>query len=180
MRLPTVTQVLSPFADFSGIRPEVLAHAAERGTRVHQACAAIARGLWTVPPDDECRGYVQSFRGWFEQAVDEVVLVEAELVDEALGFKGHPDLICRIRGDERPSLIDLKTPATKNRLWRAQLAAYRHLARIHGYDVDRTASLRLKKDGGHPIFDEYDPRESSQDFAAFLSALNAYRCFKAA
>jgi len=175
MTLPTVTQVLSLFTDFSGIRPEVLAHAAERGTRVHRACAAIVQGLWIPSLDDEAAGYVRSFETWFP-VVEEVVLSEEELVDPDLGFRGHPDLICRIKGDQRLTLIDFKTPVTKQPLWRAQLSAYRHLAHRESYDVERIASLRLKADGKRPILDEYT--HAGGDLQAFLGALTAYRFFK--
>ncbi len=175
MTLPSVTRVLSPFADFSGIRPEVLAHAAERGTKVHQACAAIVQGLWVPDLDEEVAGYVESFKLWFP-VVEEVVLSEEELVDPDLGFKGHPDLICRIRGDSRLTLIDFKTPLAKGPLWRTQLSAYRHLAHVSKYDVERIASLRLKASGKRPILDEYT--HAGGDLQAFLGALTAYRFFK--
>ena len=175
MNMPSVTRALNPFADFSGIPPAVLAHAAERGTKVHAICAALAQGLWAPDIPEECAGYVESFQGWFESRVEAVAGCEIELVDEAIGFEGHPDLICRLKGDERLTLVDLKTPATKNRLWVAQLAAYRHLARLAGFDIDRVGSLRLKKNGAPPIFDEY--QHSERYFAAFTSALNAYKFF---
>lgn len=174
--LPSVTKVMGPFADFSKVPKAVLAHAAARGTRVHAACAAIAQGVFVLPPGDEEAPYVESFQRWFDAAVVEVVASEVELVDEDLGFCGHPDLIVRIEGDKGLSLPDIKTPATKNKLWRCQLAAYRHLAETNGYHpIDRIFSLRLKKDGGRAIVDEYDKHPN--DFQGFLAALSAYRYF---
>ncbi|MBW1713854.1 MAG: hypothetical protein JRJ59_11970 [Deltaproteobacteria bacterium] len=176
--LPSVTQVLSPFADFSGVRPEVLDNAARRGRQVHAICSAIVQGLWVPEIPEDCAGYVESFRRWLP-VVEKVIFCEKRLADEALGFKGKPDLGVVIKGDKMISIPDLKTPAVKSPLWKAQLAAYKHLVEHNGYGpVGRVFSLRLKKDGGRPILDEYFG--SPQDFAAFLSALNAYRCFKAA
>ncbi len=176
--LPSVTEVLGVFADFSQVPEDVLAHAAARGTRVHAACAAILEGLWAPPPEPEWAGYVESFRAWLP-VVAEVVLVEAELVDEAIGYCGHPDLICRLRGDRGLTVVDLKTPAVKSKLWAAQLAAYKRLAEANGHaPIDRVGTLRLKANGSPPIFDEF--QHSERDFAAFLSALNAYRWFRAA
>lgn len=174
MNLPSVTRIIGPWADFSGIRPEVLAHASARGTAVHAACGALALGLWVPPVDEEVAPFVWSFQKWFPVVV-EVVAVEVELIDLALGYCGHPDIICRIRGDKALALIDLKTPASKSPLWKAQLAAYKHLARRAGYDVQRVGSLRLKRDGGMPIFDEY--MDSATDLAGFLAALSAHRYF---
>lgn len=177
MKFPSVTRVLGVFADFSRIPPHVLNHAAARGTKVHAACSAIAKGLWCPPQEPEVQPYVDSFRRWFDRYVESVSAVEVELVDEKLGFCGHPDLICRIKGDKWDELtvVDLKTPATKNRLWSAQLAAYRHLAETEIDPPKRTASLRLRKDGSRALFDEYE--DQARDLAAFLSALNAVRWF---
>jgi len=81
------------------------------------------------------------------------------------------------------TLVDLKTPAAKNKLWSAQLSCYRHLAkegkRADGtkanFSIDRVGSLRLRANGSPPIFDEYT--NSAMDFSAFLAALSAWRYF---
>ena len=171
----SVTQVLGTFADFSKVRPDVLAHAAKRGTEVHQACAAYAKGLWILALSAEAEPYFQSFRRWFDSMVEEVAAVEAELVDDVLGFKGHPDIIPRLKGDKLFSVIDYKTPAAKSRLWAAQLGAYKHLAEKAGYKIGRVATLRLKKDGSRALFDDYPL--AAQDFEAFFHALQAARWF---
>lgn len=178
MRYPSVTTVLGPYADFSGIPAATLAQAADRGSRVHAYCAAIAQGLWLPDEiDQDCQGFVASFQKWFGMVV-EVLQVERRLADPSLGFDGQPDLIVRIQGDELPALVDIKTPATKNRLWAAQLSAYKHLAKRNGFEVGRIFSLRLRQDGGWPKADEY--HDDQRHFAAFLSALNAFRWFRAA
>lgn len=175
MTYPSVTQVLSVYQDFSMVPEHILTMASERGSRVHAICASLAQKLFVshrqITPDIE--GYIQSFNQWFEY-VDEVVLVEQELIDPTLGFIGHPDLVVKMKGDQPLTLVDLKTPKIIGKTWRAQLAAYWHLTT--SIFIKRCGSLRLKQDGGFPIFDEYtDTRHA--DFAAFLSALNAWRYF---
>jgi len=92
MQHPSVTTVLSPFTDFSEIRPDILAAAAARGSRVHAACAAHVNGLWA-----DCfllqeeKGYFKSFLDWSSRAVSEFRAVEMELADPKLGYMGHPD-----------------------------------------------------------------------------------------
>ena len=182
MAYPSVTTVLGLYSDFSMIHPKVLETAAARGTEVHAICAAIAQGTWvpSVPPD--CAPYVLSFQQWFEANVKDVLMVEEELIDVVHGFLGHPDMALILLDDTR-WLVDLKTPVTKNKLWSAQLAAYRHLAmegkRADGtsasLQVDRVASLRLSPKGRPPILDEY--QNSALDFGAFLAALSAWRYF---
>lgn len=176
IQFPSVTQVLGLYQDFTAISGDVLAHAAERGTLVHRICAAMVQGLWVPEIPDECQGYIDSFRKWMPY-IEETVLVEPALVHKALGYRGRPDWVGRIKGDKALTIVDWKTPLAKGRLWRAQLSAYWHLA---GCNIDRVvsriASLRLKPDGSRPILDDYilDPN----DIAAFVSALNAYRYFK--
>ena len=174
MLIPSVTQVIGPWQDFSRIPPGVLLHASERGTIVHDACANIARGLFILPPEPEIAGYVDSFRAWFDLMVAEVLLVEERLVDMDLGFSGQLDLIVIAKNAEC-LLVDLKTPPGLKRAWRAQLAGYHRLAVIHGHAPDRVGSLRLSPEGKMAKMDWYDPQ--GQDLAAFLSCLNCFRYF---
>lgn len=173
--LPSVTQVLGVYADFSKIRPDVLAHAATRGSEVHRICGAIALGAWVPSIPDECAGYVESFRAWLPY-VTKFVVIEQRMRDETAGYHGQPDIICTMRGSDALVLCDLKTPAAKNSLWRVQLAAYWALSRTNGYAVERTFSLRLRRDGGFPILNEYQRQD--RDYAVFLAALTAYRNLK--
>jgi hypothetical protein len=142
-----VTSPLSVYYPRDIVSGSVLANAADRGTRVHAACAAIAQQLWTLGIEDDARGYVESFHEWFVSSVVEAVAVEKEFKDCNLGLVGHPDLICRIRGDNVLTLVDYKTAVTSLPIWQGQLAAYCHLARINGFEIGRCASLQLKKDG---------------------------------
>jgi len=178
-RFPSVTQVLAPFADYSSVPAHVLELASERGSRVHAICAARLAGLWHPPITVDVAGYVESFQRWADLAVESVSMVEPEMEDPALGYCGHLDAILRIWGDSGESVADLKTPATALRTWRAQLAAYRNLAEANGHKISRVFSLRLDKTGGRAKVDEYTGTTRA-DFAAFLSALNAYRYLKGA
>lgn len=176
--LPSVTAILSPFVDYSHVPAHILERASLRGSRVHGICAARLRGLWHPPVTPDVAGYVRSFDAWARH-VSDVILVEAELEDTALGYCGHPDLLVRMRGEQELSGIDLKTPRLCMPTWRGQLAAYGNLFEANGHSVSRLASLRLSPDGGAAKFDEYTGTRRA-DFAAFMSALNAYRYFKGA
>jgi len=172
---PSVTQVLSPWSDFSRISEDVLARAAERGTQVHRICAAIALGLWVpnIPP--ECAGYVLSFQAWLT-VVQDVIFCEERLHDPVYGFNGMPDMIVRIKGDSGHSLLDLKSPAAVAPTWRIQLAAYQRLAEANGYNISRVFSLRLDKNGGRAKVDEYTGT-SANDLRVFLACLTAFKHF---
>jgi len=177
MKLPSVTKILSPFSDFSKIRPEVLQRAADRGSRVHAACAIYAKGLWAdcalYPGDGP---FFDSFMKWSDMAAPEFVSVEEEYADPHLGYMGHPDAVVYIPGDQGLAIVDYKTPMSISRTWYPQIAAYAHLARKYGYDVRRGLAVRLRRNGGLAIATEIDI--DGEPWAAFLNALGAYRYFK--
>ncbi|MBU1067457.1 hypothetical protein KKE60_06695 [Patescibacteria group bacterium] len=176
MKLPSVTQVLSPFADFSCVSPDVLKVAAERGTKVHQACGAFAQGLWVTELDEACFGYFSSFKRWFISVVKKVIAVEFEAVFTSMGYVGHPDLLCVFRGDDIPTLVDIKTPITISPTWALQLAAYKYACLYSGYIVGKIGTLRLSKTGGNAKFDEFT--DCHRAFRAFCGALSAYKYMK--
>ena len=168
-----VTEILSLYNNFDAIRPEVLQHAADRGTSVHNYCACIARDEYFPDPDEEASPYIQSFREWFEKMVDKVELVEKRLYNDDLMLTGAIDLVCTIRGSSTPVVVDIKTPQAKSRSWNLQLAAYRYL---YGENEDpRRIALQLQKTGKIAKIVEY--RDHERDWKLYLSALQLYRYF---
>ena len=173
---PSVTEVLQPWSDdFSRIPPAVLQAAADRGTAVHNACAAYSSGLPVFGLKPEAEPYFNSFRRWFDHVVDEVLLCEERLTDDDFGYHGEPDSL--IKSKHQVILVDFKTPATKTKTWRVQLAAYKNLVeKYKGVKVDRVGSLRLSPEGKTPKMDYYEYQ--AQDYNIILSALNTYRFFR--
>ncbi len=174
MKFYSVTEVLSPYWNTKGKIPQNrIDDAIVRGNETHHFCTETGKGEW-VPKPLLYEGYCDSFLWYFERCVEEVILVEQRLEDPTLGYFGHPDFLLRTKGNRWPNIIDLKTPATKSKLWPMQISAYHNLAMKNGYlKLDIGGSLRLRQDGGPPKFDEYQFQQ--MDFAAFLSALNVYR-----
>jgi len=175
MLTPSVTQIISPFADFSKIPPDTLQAAADRGTRVHDVCLNFyARGFFTAV-EPEIQGYYQSFIRWFGLMVDEVVLVETRLVDPGFMYSGQIDLLAISKDQGDLILVDLKTPMALSKSWRLQLAGYNNLCFIDGHCPDRIGSLRLSPDGKMAKMEWYT--NSAEDFNYFVQALNLYRFF---
>jgi hypothetical protein len=177
MSLPSVTTILS-FVNqsaFANIPEHILLPAALRGTDVHNLVALHLQGLfYEVEPGLE--GYHQSLVTWANEFVAKVIWVEQELVDNKRGFKGHPDAILLLRGDDGYTLIDWKTPVALSKSWRLQVGGYRLLAEANGYKIVRVASLRLDKIGGRAKFQEYTGTmvADSNVFLAALSVWNFY------
>lgn len=176
MRIIRVTAPLGPFFDKDAIPPHVLEMASARGTEVHAACAAYARGL-PVFVSDAARPYFESFKMWFDRYVVKVLFVEAEFSDPTCyGITGHPDIVC-VLVDGRVVVVDYKTPAAESKTWRAQVACYAYLVRPVVGKVEGLA-LMLRNDGGPAKAIVY--RHQASDFAGYLAALQAWRHFKEA
>lgn len=175
---PSVTRIIAPWVKWDHIPEERLAMAAERGTLIHSACTAISLDIGWFPMTNEIRaviGYVDSFRMWFDAVVAEVIFTERELSDDRFGFIGHPDLLILSKAREI-LLVDLKSPVTKSKSWRLQLAAYGHLCEQAGHRPDKIGSLRLHPEGKPPRMDWYE-ESRLQDFNIFLNCLAAHRFF---
>jgi len=170
MKLISVTTALSPFNDFSQVPPERLAAAAARGTAVHQACAAYARGL----PVFETSGYLyfQSFKNWFDKYVKRALFVEAEFSDPTCyGIIGHVDLVAELV-DGRIVVVDYKTPVAESKSWALQISAYCHLVEPVVGKCDGMA-LMLSGEGKPAKAIAY--KYQASDFAVFISALTVWR-----
>lgn len=170
--IPSVTEIISPWARFDRVPPDVLEAAAARGTAVHDICFGIARGRWSGAAAAELSGYVASFITWMDAQVDAFIRIEERLVDPAFKFHGEPDLIVQLK-DARIALVDLKTPAQGQRTWRLQNAGYRLLCAANGIVVDQAGSLMLDKGGRAPRM-LWSP-DTTMDQTVFLQALNVCR-----
>jgi hypothetical protein len=174
---PRVTEILGPYSDFSKVPSDVLEAAQERGTAVHEACAAYALGLYS-PVSEELAGYFESFRSWFDRFVVEVCAVEERVEHPKLGYCGHLDfcgLISGVRPKPVMAIVDYKSPMVESLTWHAQCAAYKEAAK-EKYHVEVCGALMLRKDGSLPkmVWIDDEPRA----FAAFCAALSAYNYFK--
>lgn len=175
MKYPSVTQILKPWRDFSGISDEVLQAAADRGIALHEAYAAYAQDLWVPWLPEVAQGYFKSFQSWFDLMVVETVAVEVELICKEFGYIGHADWIGRLQGDERLTLIDWKHPVLESKTWCLQISAYAHQARKE-HHIERIAVVQPRKSGRRAKFTEYSGT-LARDFAVFLSCLNAHKFF---
>jgi hypothetical protein len=171
-----VSDVLKPFNKFEAIDPDILANAAYRGERVHKYCENHALGLFLVDVDEDCKNYVHEFQKWFDKNVEKVHQIETRCNSSDIKLSGKLDLIATIRGDDFPSLIDIKTPATSSVSWRLQTAAYKLLAATElKIDCQRRLCVLLPKVREGVKIAEYENHENDQRF--FLNALELYRLF---
>lgn len=165
-----VTNILYPFSGLEKINPDVVAYAADRGTRVHQICEGIMQGLGEIGVDDETWGYVESFKKWWSGGVD-VVEMEKRFWDDTNKITGQVDLI--INTNEGMAVVDLKTSSRPSKTWQGQGSAYAYLAKLAGYPIKRVMFLHLNKHGKAPKIYEY-PVDDSFFFAIYRTWKHFY------
>jgi hypothetical protein len=166
-----VTTVLYPFSGLEKINSDVLAHAADRGTRVHKICEGIMEGLGELGVDDETTGYVESFKKWWEKG-HEVIMMEQRFWDDELKITGQVDLIIRI--PEGLAIVDLKTSSKPSPTWEGQGSAYAYLAKKSGHDIQKIYFLHLNKSGKEAKVHEY-PVDDSFFFAIYRVWVHFFR-----
>ena len=167
MKKLNVTQVLKPW--WVRLVPEEFL---EKGSIVHSACLSMIQDLPVINNITQINGYIDSFEKWKSLVLEELIDVEPELRDDALGIVGHPDMIIKTK-DGIVALVDLKT-SEPNMVVRAQLSAYAHLA-SKKYKIEKNGIVRLYPDGKTAKTHWLNLTDS--DWQAFISSLNCYRYF---
>lgn len=164
-----VTEILYPFSGLDKIDSEIVAHAADRGTRVHQICEAIVAGIGEFGIDEELSGYVESFKKWWNLG-HKLISMEQRFWDDQLHITGQVDLI--IDTPDGVAIVDLKTSSKVSKTWMGQGCAYAYLAKNAGIQVKKILFIHLNKFGKPPKIHEYEIDESF-----FLSCLKVYKHF---
>lgn len=159
--------------------------AASHGTLVHALAALVVEGVPSIPMDDEdapTTAQVAAFTAWYEQYVEVVHAVELQVASERYQYAGTLDLLLRMKGDKRPTLVDIKSGKAVYQEAKLQCIAYMRavqnmgLLKHCGYKTEscRRGVLHIPRDSDGPArFYEYTQHVS--DFTAFLSALFIYR-----
>lgn len=170
-----ITEILRVYSDFSAVPVAVLERAADRGTRVHDFCELYARRLLIDEVDNDCKNFVDSFSSWFDSYVSKTVALETRLYSDSLKITGQFDLLAILKGDDEPTLIDIKTPREHRLSWNLQTAAYSMLLKEDkGIEAPKRGCLMLDRNGREAKF---VPHEDKRDKILFLKALDLYRYF---
>ncbi len=164
-----VTNVLYPFSGLQNIDADVLANAAERGTRVHKICEGIVLGIGEIGVDEITWGYVESFKKWWATSI-QVISMEQRFWDDEHQVTGQVDFI--INTPDGLAIVDIKTSSRPSKTWEVQGNAYAWLARNAGYDIKKILFLHLNKHGKEPKIYDYNV-----DPGFFLAVLRTYKHF---
>ena len=167
-----VTTILSPFTGYGAVDPVVLQNAADRGTAVHKLIEEILGGTFFGLIPNEFRGYIDSFNRFWEENSYEIVEMEHRMYNDQYQITGQCDLIVKDLETDKLILLDWKTSYSINKTWDMQGAAYQHMARESGKDVDDVIFIKLDKKGAKP---KIVPSQGT--FDEFLDCYNIYNRF---
>ena len=158
VEVPSVTEVCRFLSyDQKPDKPWLAKAAADRGTRVHAACAAIDYGIAPEETDD-ISGYLKAYRRFLKDYRPDWEGIEYIAGDTILGIAGTVDRFGTLY-DGRTCILDIKTGSQLHDApLRAQLTGYKRLLAIdRGFYPDYLYALQLSKDG------TYHLREVRQD-----------------
>jgi len=171
--LPSITTVLQAAGLYNlpPVEQDVLNLAAERSRRVHWITVRMDRGLPGAEPSAAVRGYLDAYHNFCDAHVftPHDSFTECPLCDPQLEIAGTPDRAGYLNGGG--AVLDLKTFPQREAVTGIQLAGYRHLLRVNGFQAPRRVSVHLQPNGRFQV-EEY---RDFGDEAAFLAALNLYR-----
>jgi hypothetical protein len=163
-RLPSVTQVLQPLADFSMVPKAVLDAKRDLGQRVHLACQLDDEDdLDEASVEVDVRPYLSAWRRFLVESGAEVLNNEQRVCDPNVGYAGTLDNVLLMQGAKW--VVDKKTCIAVPLAVGPQTAAY--MQALHDPSVTRRAAVRLRPDGSY----RFDQLTAPDDWSAFLACL---------
>ena len=173
VRLPSVTQIMKPLMDFSGIPPNVLERKRQIGTAFHKAVelhlnddlVLESLAVSVVP-------YFEGFIRFMNDTGFQPRKWEYRVASSIYGYAGQLDIDGYLR--KRLAVIDFKTTHEISPSVAIQTAAYRQAANETNASeetiVDRYA-LQLRPDGTYRL----EQHKGTMDFEIFKSLLNIHK-----
>jgi len=166
--VPSVTQVLSPLVDFSGIPEHVLDAKRQLGQKVHLACQLDDEDdLDEASVEQQVAPYLAAYRAFRRDTGATVLLNEQRVFDPLMLFAGTLDRVLGLNGAKW--LVDLKTCISCPIAVGPQTAAY--LRALADPSVTHRGALRLRPDGTYRLDALTDPN----DWACFMACLTLRR-----
>ena len=173
VEVPSVTTVCRFLAyDQKSDKPWLARVAADRGTRVHEACAAIDYGLYPEETED-ISGYLKAYRRFLKDYRPDWDGIEYTVGSAEIGMAGTIDRFGTLY-DGRRCILDIKTGTQLHDApLRAQLTGYKRLLALdRGFYPEYLYALQLSKDGTYTMV---DVRQDDELLNACMFIHNAVR-----
>lgn len=168
--VPSVTQILEPLNDFSGIPPNVLEAARVRGQWVHEMTerSDYETPIGSVP--EPYTGYVLAWEK-FKAETDYVPeLIECRVFSEKYRYAGTFDRFCKLVRCN--TILDVKATHAPPPSAAPQTAAYKQaFEEMTGRKVSKRFTLHLKGDGNYQLIEH----KKAADLSVFLSCLTIHK-----
>lgn len=163
VRVPSVTQVLAAvgISDFSGISPDTLQYAADRGTAVHRFCEFLDQddSEWSQIAGTAIEPYCRAYERFKADARFKPRMIEQRGVSQVNGQRyGY----CVDREGDfggHATVVDLKTGAP-SRSWPIQLAAYERALFLEDGRHRKRMAVQLLDDGNWRPIPYTDPLDA--------------------
>lgn len=173
VEVPSVTEVCRFLAyDYKSDKTWLAKVAADRGTRVHAACAAID---YCIDPEEteDIDGYLKAYRRFLKDYRPDWEGIEYTVGSAELGIAGTIDRFGTLY-DGRRCILDIKTGSQLHDApLRAQLTGYKRLIAVNrGFYPEYLYALQLSKDGTYTMV---DVRQDDELLNACIFIHNAVR-----
>lgn len=151
-----VSEILSPFTDFSGIAEEVLNRKAALGSRIHEAINQEIEGYMPIVDLNEL-GYFKSFNKWRKAIQPTFLETEKRYYCDKKMISGCLDALITIEGEKEAVLVDFKTSAQESPIvWPMQAHLYHYLLTEAGKILaPRFLFIKLDRYGDLPRVFQY-------------------------
>ena len=173
VEVPSVTTVCRFLAyDQKSDKPWLARVAADRGTRIHAACAAIDYGLYPEETED-ISGYLKAYRRFLKDYRPDWEGIEYTVGSAEIGMAGTIDRFGTLY-DGRRCILDIKTGTQiHDAPLRAQVTGYKRLLALdRGFYPEYLYALQLSKDGTYTMV---DVRQDDELLNACMFINNAVR-----
>lgn len=168
VEVASVTRILAPLNDFSGISPDVLREKAKLGSAVHTATEFDDSGdLAEESVHAMVRPYLDAWRKFRAETCATVLSSEQRVFHPLHRYAGTFDCVLEIDGLKY--LTEKKATAAIPASAGPQTAAYQ--SALGDMSVTRRAVVQLKPDGTYRFRELTDPN----DLAVFYAALTLHR-----
>lgn len=165
----SVTQALkiAGLVDFSMVPPDVLEHARNRGSLVHEACARIDIGesLDDVEIPAECFPYIDAYLLFCKEMkyVPDQDWIERPMIVDMFGHRVGmmPDSVGIINGTL--TVIERKATSVAHPAWGLQTAGYTLGLQAAGLQIRQRAAVQLLRTGRYKLH----PHEDQTDLQSF-------------
>lgn len=155
----------------------VSSEGASIGTEFHEIVADINRGAHKVrgwSPPSRFRDMAFTYIDWLHKEIGQILEVEKLVISEENQFAGTLDFVAYFRGDDLPSVIDIKTSNSPSADWPLQLSAYKMaLEEESGLKIARRVVLRVPKKGAC-IIESFEYENHEEDELAWMNALGLW------